>query len=560
MLVNMSTIKDDVTSECNVSLFKDVKRTYWAAGYIQTAITQGWMFGYLNGSFKPSRGITLQEAVYAVIKLLGYSDSDFNGNKVNVIMKLYKTKGLNSNITKSKADYLTAKDCIYLFYNTLNATTKDGKVYASVLGYTLNSSQEIDYLSLLNTGISGPVIVDDNWKNKLPFSITEATMYKYGKQCSYLDIKDYDVIYYSENFKTIWIYDDKVTGTVESINPDYSNPSSVTVAGVNYSFADSEITLRFTAMGDVKEGDVVTLLLGKDGTVVDVLSTDEYNTTITGVVLALGTHLVETEAGKYVNTDYVTFVDASGNKHTQDYDGDTVSLIEGGLVKLSFVDGAATTTVYTQESRYFGNNTFSNDASTFGDLTLASNIKILDISSGNYISVYPERLAGVTLGTASIYYYELNSDGQLSQLILNDITGDTDSYGIYTGITFTGSNAANYNYLIGNKSGSLTANTLPALNYEIGPTQFVFKNNALNKSYALTGIDVTSIGTTTVQNNKMKFPLADNCYVYILLNGEYISTTIDKISDLSKYSVKAYYDKSITAGGRIRVIVAQSIN
>ena len=165
MLVNMSTIKDDVTSECNVSLFKDVKRTYWAAGYIQTAITQGWMFGYLNGSFKPSRGITLQEAVYAVIKLLGYSDSDFNGNKVNVIMKLYKTKGLNSNITKSKADYLTAKDCIYLFYNTLNATTKDGKVYASVLGYTLNSSQEIDYLSLLNTGISGPVIVDDNWKN-----------------------------------------------------------------------------------------------------------------------------------------------------------------------------------------------------------------------------------------------------------------------------------------------------------------------------------------------------------------------------------------------------------
>ena len=73
MLVNLSSLKDGISSESNVSLFKDVKKTYWASGYIQTAVNQGWMTGYLNGTFKPTQGITLQEAVYGVLKLLGYN-------------------------------------------------------------------------------------------------------------------------------------------------------------------------------------------------------------------------------------------------------------------------------------------------------------------------------------------------------------------------------------------------------------------------------------------------------------------------------------------------------
>ncbi|MGB4657998.1 MAG: S-layer homology domain-containing protein, partial [Mobilitalea sp.] len=201
LLVNMSSLKDITAISSNVSLFSDVSKKYWAAGYIKTAISNGWMYGYLNGSFKPNQGVTLLEAVNGVLKLLGYTDSDFTGNTAANKMALYISKGLNTNITVSKKTAVLDYDnCVNLFYNTLKATTKDSKIYAETLGYTLDSNGEIDYLSLMNSDIEGPVIVDGNWKQEISFNTVNATYYKNGIKCTYTDIEDYDVLYYSETF------------------------------------------------------------------------------------------------------------------------------------------------------------------------------------------------------------------------------------------------------------------------------------------------------------------------------------------------------------------------
>jgi hypothetical protein len=282
--------------------------------------------------------------------------------------------------------------------------------------------------------------------------------------------------------------------------------------------------------------------------------------TITGVVLEIGTHIVEDKSGNYVNTNYVTFVDASGNEYKQDYDVNSFYLVEGELIRITYVDGVATASEFVLENVSFGDNTFNSDGSALGDLTIASNAKILDLKKDQYISIYPERLAGITLGSSTVYYYELNKKGEIAQLILCDVTGDMDEYGVFTGITYSNTDKVNYEYLIGDKSGSLSTNNLSYLSLEEGPKNFIVKNNAITESYALTGVVVTSIGSTTIQSNNMKYPLAERCYVYCLLDGEYIPTTLDKISDLSKYDVKAYYDNPISMGGRIRVIVAESKN
>lgn len=556
MMVNLSTLKEDVTSESNVSIFSDVKKYYWAAGYIQTAVNQGWMSGYLNGSFKPDQGITLQEAVYAIVKLLGYSNSDFYGNKVSAIMNLYKTKGLDQNISRKRTDLLTGQDCINLFYNTLNATTKDNKVYASVLGYSLDSNGELDYLALINTGVEGPVLVDSDWKSELPFNILSAAIYKNGTKCPLSEVEDYDVVYYSEYFKTVWVYDNKVSGTVEAINPDYTAPTSVTVDKKAYSFTDSSVTYRFTAMGDVKEGDVVTLLLGKDGKIVDVLGIDEYNVTMSGVALSVGTQLVESN-NTYRNADCVTFVDASGAEHVQEYDPDTLFLEKGSLVSVTYVDGKAAVSSYTLAAPDFGNYIISSDATTLGMVKFASNVKILDLNNNEYISITPDRLAGVSLGSSSILYYALNDNGEISELILNDVTGDMDSYGVFTGITMSG-NSTYYNYLIGSKAGSKVLAGFADLSYVEGPKGFLMSNNALIKSYDLTEVNVTALGSTTLQSGNVKYPYANDYTVYLKLNGEFITAALDRISDLSEYNVKAYIDNAVSAGGRIRIIVAES--
>ncbi|HHV10577.1 MAG TPA: S-layer homology domain-containing protein [Clostridiales bacterium] len=554
MLVNLSTVKNDIAGESNVSLFKDVRKTHWASGYIQTAVTKGWMSGYLNGTFRPTQGINLQEAVYGVLALLGYSNSDFAGSKVNAIMKLYKSKGLDKNIDKGATDLLTVNDCVNLFYNTLNTTNKAGTKYASVLGYTLDSKGNIDYLSLINTGVEGPVIAKGGWYSEIPFSVSMAQLYKNGVACKYTDIDAYDVLYYSKSFKTIWIYDSKITGTIGSINPNYTAPSSVTIGGTEYSFADTDVALRFSAMGDLKEGRVVTLLLGKDKTVVGVLDIDEYNVTMTGYVLSTGTHIVEDEKDNYRVSDYVTFVDAAGNEYTQDYDSSQVLLGEGSLVQVKFVDGTASVSSYTAPDPVFSSYTFSSDGLYLGNTALASDVKILDLKKNRYTSVIPERLANASIGSSSILYYAFNDSRQISELILKGATGDLDSYGIFTGMSY--GNSTTYNYIIDGTSQALVVDSSASLNLDEGPSGFVLEDGILTSSYALTGVKVSSIGVTTVQANNEKYTLANKYDVYLYLDKKYVLTTLDKVSNLTKYTVMAYYDKPTFTGGRIRIIIA----
>ncbi len=80
MLAAASSYRDSVSREGGgYSLFKDVKNGYWASEAIQLAIRQGWMTGYTDGTFRPEKTVTLEEACAALLKLLGYSASSLAG-------------------------------------------------------------------------------------------------------------------------------------------------------------------------------------------------------------------------------------------------------------------------------------------------------------------------------------------------------------------------------------------------------------------------------------------------------------------------------------------------
>ena len=560
LLVNMSTLKDTIAVSSNVSLFGDVPKKHWAAGYIKTSISNGWMSGYLDGTFKPNNGVTLVEAINGALRLLGYTDSDFTGNIVGSKMALYTSKELNKNISVTKKTaYLSYDNCVNLFYNTINAKSKEGKVYAEILGYTLDSKGELDYLSLINTGTEGPIIADDSWTSKIPFSIHQATWYKNDSKCSYTDIAEYDVLYYSESSSTVWAYDKKVTGTVQSINPDLLAPTSVTVAGVDYKLESSEASLAFSSVGSVEKGDIITLLLGKNGAIAGTLDLDEYNTTITGVVLSVGTHLIENAAGNFVNSAYVTYVDAGGNKYSQDFNDDNLNFIEGDLIQVTYEDGVSSVKEYEKNEFSYGNNLVNSEGTYIGTTKVASNVKILDIYEGKYIKIYPIRLADTTIIDTMIYYYGTNYNGEITEIILRGATGDLDEYGIFTGYSYMG-NTGSYNYMINGKEGMFTTISLKDLNITEGPTGFKYEGTSISESYQLIEASVSAIGNTTITSKGKKYPLAEKLGVYILSDEKYIATTIDKISNLSKYTVTAYYDKAISLGGRIRVIVAEPIN
>lgn len=558
MLINLSAKKDYVTAKTNVSLFGDVKKTYWAAGYIQAAVEAGYMSGYINGSFKPSSAVTLKQAVYGVIKLLGYTDGDFTGNVYTGMMNLYTTKNLNENISKTTNQSLTRNDCINLFYNILTGTTKEGKVYGETLGYKVDTNGEINYLTLVNSSMKGPVVVKDNWKEKIPFALAQAKYYKDGKASSLTAIDQYDVLYYSTKLKTVWAYDNKITGTIQSVGTETLSPDQVTIAGTQYTLSTVEAKEQFAAGGSFGKGDVVTLLLGKDNTVVYALSVNELNVSLTGIILSTGNHTAADADGNYKYTAYMTVVDAGGSTFEQDYDDTKVSFMAGQLVSITYTDGISTVEICKSANTLLTDLTFSADGLALGNYELAADAKILDYSNGAYVTLYPSRLGGTLLGTGGVIYYELNARNEITELILNNASGDLYQYGIYLGVTGSNSSGITSQYILNGKTSAATSTKV--LSDSTGPVGLMLNGTVISSALKLQSTSVKAAGTTYIQDSSMKYLLSDNVQVYFYDGINYTQATLSQVSDLTRYKLTAYYDKTTALGGRVRVIIAQKTN
>jgi hypothetical protein len=158
----------------------------------------------------------------------------------------------------------------------------------------------------------------------------------------------------------------------------------------------------------------------------------------------------------------------------------------------------------------------------------------------------------------SLLYYDTNTAGEIENLILYNATGDIDTYGIFTGMSYVNSSSS-YNYIIDGTAGTLKTTNISKMSTIVGPAGFSYENNEIIETYELYGVVADTIGMTSITSGETKYPIAEKLSVYYLSDDKYTVTSLDKIKDLSKYKVTAYRDKAITLGGRIRVIVAESI-
>lgn len=124
MMTAASSYKDTVGSGYGVSLFKDVKSSHWASEYIRLAVEQNWMTGYTDGTFRPGRTITLEEACTALLRLLGYDASTLAGSFPTAQLSKAGAVGLLDDVTAKQGQTLTRQDCVTLFYNLLLADTR----------------------------------------------------------------------------------------------------------------------------------------------------------------------------------------------------------------------------------------------------------------------------------------------------------------------------------------------------------------------------------------------------------------------------------------------------
>ena len=559
MLVQLSPYKNKVGTTVKTSMYADVKRTSAYAPYIKIAVKNGWMKGNLQGKFRPKQAVTLQESVAAVLAMLGYSDSDFQGNLSSAKMSFYKAQKLNKNIKKKAKDAMTCADMSCLLYNMLVTANKSGSIYGRTIDLSLDANGDVAYLPLVYDEQDGPVIAQADWKDQIPFRTDNATIYIDGSKSDASNIHEYDVLYYSKKLKSIFVYQDRVTGRLNGVSPDRYTPNAVTVAGTSYTLADQTLAYEVSAMGSYEIGDYVTLLLGRDGTVVGMGNAAKLNSFVGGIVLSK-TEKVSDDKNSTEVKKYITMLDTVGETHEYEVD-DLIPYSERTPVEISFDNGKP---VVNKVSLNRLNGVVSSDAGTYAGYRLSESIRILEYDNGgSYNRVARNRLAGLTINASNVLYYHVNADKEITDLIVRGVTGDNYKYGILISaseiadvqsMTFRGT----YSYQIGSQTGVANSNgQIFAMQGYSGPAQFAFAaDGSVSGIKTLGSMTVTSITQTEVSNGKNAYALADDVGVYLKKGSGYYVTELSKVMSLNNYELTAYFDG--TTGGRVRVIVAKA--
>lgn len=300
-----------------VTIFPDVKPSFWASSYINMAAKKGVIAGFADGKFKPNQTVTAGQAVTILMRGLGYKDENMGGVWPQGYMAEAKTCGLlkSTGIT-SAYSALTRGQAAKLFLNLFEA--KRGTGEGAVVLFSFTPEKEEVYLTNLDAG-KGTITVSGNSKpytmahpvtstsligskgkvvlngdgeilTFLPVTggsgISNAaviigangsalgldsltggsgyTIYKNGSPASAADLKKYDVATYSAATNSVVVCDTKVSVYYEDCTPSPSNPTTVTVLG------GTELNVLPTAvesLSQFKPGQQMILLLTADGQV-----------------------------------------------------------------------------------------------------------------------------------------------------------------------------------------------------------------------------------------------------------------------------------------------------
>ena len=443
MLVSFSTYRESVGAQGTVgTLYRDVPGSSQWAPYIRIAVQQGWMNGYTDGSFRPDNTVTLEEACAAVLKMLSYKTTDLTGSFPQAQLNKAQQIGLRDQLTCTQGQAMTYEQCTLLLYNALRANTASGSAYGSSLGFTVSNGQ-VDTSSVLLKSRKGPFVAEEG--TQLPF--TPVSVYRNDKTSASAELNKYDVYYYSESLQTVWIYTRRAAGRITAVSPSASAPTALTVAGSNYSLGSAAVASKISSLNGGGVGEVVTLLLGMDNEVADVITGEEADSVFYGVVQTATRSLVEDNGADVLQKISVMCTD--GITRTVNIDK-SLNYPTGWLVEISVTPEGEQVTAIESKSV---SGTINDTATALGDYALADDVQILDTTSeGLAGTVRPSRIAGTNLNALAVRYYTLNEQGQIDRLILNDVTGDLWKYGVLDDVKNLAFNAGSI--LGGLKGGS----------------------------------------------------------------------------------------------------------
>ncbi len=431
--------------------------------------------------------------------------------------------------------------------------------------YVKMNGDTVDYVSYEKGSMEGPVkVISSGWMSRFQTNSSTQIM-RNGVKTAADSILTNDILYFSKDLNMILAYTDKITGIYEAAYPTKDAPTSVKISGKEYKIESVEAFNALSSSGSVKIGDTVTVLLGRGGEIAGVVGSNEsISDSAVGYVTETGTKNYTNDLGQGYSSYYVKMTGTDGTESEYKVKSDADAYL-GKACSVTFKDGTASLSVMKSGSGASG--TVSSASFTIGSVRVSENARILDTvlsktySSSSCKRIYLQRLDGLNLSSSKVLYCGKNASGEITDLILDNVTGDAYSYGIVSGKTSSSSkdgNVMSESYTLDLGGTTMSYNIVRKI-AKASPIYALVNGNKVEQIWELKAYSnaVSSLTNTYAAIVNSKYKLSDGVLVYKTdgLSGVTRMALDDAVN--GSYKLTAYYDKPESEGGRIRVIIAR---
>lgn len=469
-----------------------------------------------------------------------------NGNEMT-----YKSGGTSHTI------YIDDNAVIY--YNLSKSKFRDiaENIESGMLFTIYYTDGKYDYGILNDKKLDGPKVLYDKTSVSSLWNINASTeIIRDGEKQSADSLEAYDVLYYDENLNTIYAYCDKKSGIYEDAYPTKAQAKSVKLSGTVYEL-ETKAAANVLAGSNCEYNDYITLLLGKDGKVAAVITSEKIGTEY-GVLLSCD-KCTDEGTSKY----YAKIMGSDGNvtEYVTDKNYDS---LRGKVCSMTFSNGIMKPSVISTSDNIRGN--VDKELKTIDNKYLAPNVKLIDVtyvpelsetSAAEAYSILFSDIPQNSLSASDVLFSKTDKNGRITFIALNNVTNKGYKFGIVTDVKKLSSSCT---YTIDTDGTKNTYNMTGVAKPTKGqPVMASIRDGKLLRITVLNSVangkNVNELTKSAITLNGKEYPLADGATVYSKSDiSEYNAIDIDdvKISDIS--SAELFSEKSISGGGKIRII------
>lgn len=394
-----------------------------------------------------------------------------------------------------------------------------------------------------------------------PYTIT-----KNGAAAQANDLTRYDTAYFDKTSRTLCASDYQLSGFIQAASPSLDGAQTITVAGCTLPVLES----AWDSLEQLKLGDWATLLLTDDKQVAFATSDRSLSRDMVGVLSMDGSHVTLCSSGLVVTH--------------KEMDADTK--LRGRLVLVNVSQDEIRCRAYTNTVA----GTLNVTAGTLGSYPLAPALEIYDSAQNSWLysldgqpgvpsTDFDELFWTNTLAAGDVKYARLNSAGQVDMLVLDDVTGNAYQYGQLS--RYSGTNG-----ILLSTSPRPVYGSAAELTNGAGVSQrflFAYNTSTLDRyhgvalhSYSDTLQEAAAFcllheqGDLTGDNFSLKdedwsaqmggstIPVSDQVQVYIAATDRWLTGHEGmRAAVASGQSLSAWYDRTPSSGGQVRVLVIE---